>query len=342
MRPLKALLLSDGRPGHFRLAEGIIAAIERRRSVDVQRLDCRRGRWPGAVLGAASNSALVDRALLKTVYGLEPPITGAVDLVVSAGAETLAANVAFARLAGAANIFYGSLRRFRPENFSLVLTSYARNAGLARHAMVLKPSGIPWRAERPPPVGPGRPPVLAAALLGGNAGTTTFADEDWRGLRAFMSATHLAHGTRWVVANSRRTPGDVSDHLLREAALANSPIKTLIDVRDPAAATLARAFAEAEAVLCTDDSSSMVSEAISAGLPTIGARPAKHTLPLDEAAYRAYLRTSGWHQAIDIAALTPDVWLAMLGQITPLSQDPLEQLANLIVARIPGLCTDAV
>jgi uncharacterized protein len=340
MRPLKALLLSDGRPGHFRLAEGIVAAVERRRPVALQRLDCCRGRWPGAMLGVASNARALDRAILKTVYGLTPPAIGDFDLVVSAGAETLAANVAFARLAGAANIFYGSLRLFRPESFSLVLTSYARNAGRPRHAMVLKPSGIPWCAERPPAVGPACPPAVAALLLGGDAGTTTFADDDWQRLLAFIAATHATHGTHWIVANSRRTPAAVSGQFADEAARADAPIRTFIDVRAPHSMSLAAAFAHAEAVVCTDDSSSMVSEAISAGLPTIGARPAAHSLPLDEAGYRAYLTGSGWHRAIDIAALTPDAFLAALGTIKPLRQDPLEQLGDLIADRIPGLCTD--
>jgi uncharacterized protein len=340
MRPLKALLLSDGRPGHFRLAEGIVAAIDRRRPVNVQRLEIRRGHWPGAVLGVASNTASFDRFILKTVYGLQPPGSALYDVVVSAGAETLAANVACARLAGAANIFYGSLRLFRPENFSLVLTSYARNATLPRHAMVLKPSGIPWRTERPPSVGPARPPATAVLLLGGDAGTTTFAANDWDRLLAFVAATHAAHGTRWIIANSRRTPNVVSDRLVAAAMKATSPVQTFIDVRDPAAPTLAVAFAEAEAVLVTDDSSSMVSEAISAGLPTVGVRPAKHTLPLDEAGYRAYLSDNRWHRVIDSAALTPDAWLAALCQIKPLQQDPLEQLADLVTGRIPALCTN--
>jgi uncharacterized protein len=340
MRPIKALLLSDGRPGHFRLAEGIVAAIERRRPVTLERLDCRRGRWPGVVLGAASNTGMLDRGILKSVYGLTPPTLGTFDLIISAGAETLAANVALARLAGAKNIFYGSLRLFRPENFSLVLTSYARNAARPRHAMVLKPSGIPWRNERPLAVGPARPPTTAALLLGGDAGTTIFAATDWDRLLAFVTATHAAHGSRWIVANSRRTPTVVSEQLLAAVAQSNPAIKAFIDVRDPAASTLARVFAEAEAVICTDDSSSMVSEAISAGLPTVGVRPVAHRLLVDEADYRSYLTHNGWHQVRDIAALTPGGWLTALGQIAPLRQDPLVQLADLITTRVPGLCTE--
>lgn len=36
--PLKGLLISDGRPGNYHLAEGLVAAIERLRPVEVMAL----------------------------------------------------------------------------------------------------------------------------------------------------------------------------------------------------------------------------------------------------------------------------------------------------------------
>lgn len=36
--PLKGLLISDGRPGNYHLAEGLVAAIERLRPVEVTAL----------------------------------------------------------------------------------------------------------------------------------------------------------------------------------------------------------------------------------------------------------------------------------------------------------------
>jgi uncharacterized protein len=334
MPPLETLLLSDGRPGHFRLAEGIVAAVGRRRPVALTRLECRRGRWPGLVTAALSNTGRLDRQILGRVYGLTPPEPQSFGLVVSAGAETLAANIAFARLAGAANIFYGSLRAFRPAGFSAVLTSYARLAQAPNQRMVLKPSALP-RARMPERTA-GRPPEAAALLLGGDAGSTRFSDADWRRLLAFMAAAHQAHGTRWVVANSRRTPQVVSGLVDAELAGSGAVIR-FVDVHAGASATLADVFASVQAVVCTDDSSSMISEAIGAGLPTIGVRPADHSLPPDEAGYRAYLTGEGWHRALDIRALAPDVFLSTLNEIEPMVQDPLDHLADLLAALVPDL-----
>src|SRR5512145_1725978 len=43
--PLKALLLSDGKPGHYHLAEGVLAAVARLRPLDTRRLTVRRSFW---------------------------------------------------------------------------------------------------------------------------------------------------------------------------------------------------------------------------------------------------------------------------------------------------------
>ena len=132
MRPLSVLLLSDDRPGHYHLAEGVIAAIARVRPVETSRLLVRRRRWlPGRVLAELLLRGLPPRSLLAFGYGLDTRQLPKTDLIVSAGGETLVANAAMARLTGAPNIFCGSLRRLPPEAFALVVSSYARHAGLA-------------------------------------------------------------------------------------------------------------------------------------------------------------------------------------------------------------------
>ena len=42
--PLRILLLSDGRPGHYHLAEGVCAALRRSRPVDVTTVRVNRRR----------------------------------------------------------------------------------------------------------------------------------------------------------------------------------------------------------------------------------------------------------------------------------------------------------
>jgi mitochondrial fission protein ELM1 len=279
--------------------------------------------------------------MLRTVYDLGAARVPPADIVVSAGAETLAANIWIARHKRVPNIFYGSLRRFRPTAFSLVLTSYDRNAGRPRHALALKPSRLdPDRipaSARSGPIGAGTPPATAALLLGGDAGGISYTEQDWSRLLAFLRASNEAFGTRWLVSNSRRTPPETSDRIASLARQANSPIARFIDVRVADAETLESILGGAETVVCTDDSSSMVSEAIWARRPVVGIRPEAFSLPTDEAQYRAWLAGQRWISSLDIAHLTPESFIAALAALAPLTTNPLDDLAALLASRIQEL-----
>jgi mitochondrial fission protein ELM1 len=337
MASIRILILSDGRPGHYHLSEGIAAAIARRRPVEIVRHDIRRRGWPGRLLAMLVNRNTSPARLLRVVYGLHESRLPKADLIVSAGAETLAASICIARLTGAPNIFYGSLRRFLPEDFALVLTSYAQASMQPRHVLALKPSELdpdtlPTRTRRP---GPGRPPSLAGLLIGGDSGAIRYLDGDWKKLFGFLEASHAAHGTRWIVSNSRRTSPTVSEALHKWAPRPECPIHEFIDVRASGAGTLLKVFQQAEAIVCTGDSSSMVSEAIWARLPVLGVTPERHRFTPEEEAYRSFLIGSGWCRSTPIAALTPEVFLAALGEITPLKDNPLDRLAGLLAERLP-------
>jgi uncharacterized protein len=333
---LPALLLSDGRPGHFNLAEGILAAAGRLRPIAITRIDVRRGRWPGAIVAAWSNSGLAPARLLQTVYGLDAAALPPASLVVSAGAVTLGANIACARLHGASNIFYGSLRRFRPESLDLTLTSYPTLVGRPRHAFALKPSpaaSAAWTARQR---GRQAPPQQIALLIGGPSGESTYTDTDWDRLFSLI-ATTAGEGIRWLVSNSRRTPEPISDRLRDLARNTGSPIAQFIDVRQPDAMPLAAILAAADAVLVTDESSSMVSDAIAAGLPVLGIAPQQHALTANERDYRAHLSREGWYRALPLATLTSQAVLAALTQLTPLTADPAAALSALLAERLPQL-----
>lgn len=338
MPPLKILIISDGRPGHYHLAEGIAAAAARLRPVATQRLEVRRRRWmPGRLLAALMQRGLAPASILKLGYGLDARTLPRADLVVSAGGDTLAANAAAARLARAPNIFYGSLRRFAPEDFSLVLTSHARFAARPRHVVTLKPSVID--PETMPPLSGERraPPAVLGLLVGGDTSTVRFAPPDWERLVAFLRAMTAETGARWIVSNSRRTPAEATEAFAALAAEPSSPVLELIDVRTAGPGTLAGLFARAEAVVATIDSSSMVSEAVWVRRPVIAIAPAASYLPANEQEYRDYLAANGWATELAIADLAPGRVLAALARLAPPAANPSELLARLLADKLPAV-----
>lgn len=342
MRPLCVLLLSDNRPGHYHLAEGVIAAIARVRPVETTKITVQRRRWlPTRGLADLFRRGAPAGMLLSAGFGIDAKRLPRPDLIVSAGGETLVANAALAKLTGAANIFCGTLRRLPPEAFALVVSSYARHASLPRHLVALKPSGFdPDRLGRPNEgraLGPASPPALAGLLIGGDSGLFHYAGDEWEGLLEFVRQSHRTDGTRWLVSTSRRSPDAVSDALAAMAAEPDTPIAEYIDFRTAGPGTLAGVFARAEAILCTEDSSTMLSEAVCARLPVVGVSPVQHSFKDEEREYREFMGANAWCRCLPLAELTPERFLDELAGIVPLKTNHLDRLAGELKAWLPQL-----
>ncbi len=343
MEPLKIIFLADTRPGHYHLAQGVIAAIARLRPVEVTRVEVKRKwivptRWLRARLSAKT---FHPPRMLRMAYRIDAETLPKADLVVSAGGETHMPNLCVTQLLGVPNIFCGSLLRgLGPENFSLIISSYERDAESDRHLVTLKPSAIdPDALGRPatvPRYGPDKRPAIAGLLVGGNAGTFRFKRADWERLLAFMAAVSKAWGTRWLVSTSRRTPDSVADRIA-ELAKDESVIARFIDFRTAGPGTLPEVFGKAEVIVCTEDSSSMISEAVSARLPVVGVSPEAHHFTEDEREYRNFLMKNGWCRVLPIAELTPDTFAAALAEVEPLQENPLDALAAKLKRRLPEL-----
>lgn len=342
MAALRILHLSDGRPGHYHLSEGVIAAIGRARQTDVRTLPVQRRRLvPGRVLRMALGASEISpAALLGLGYGLSREQLGEADLVVSAGGETLPANVVAARTLEAPNIFVGSLRGVDPRRFSLIVTSYERHAGLPRHLVTLKPCGIDpdalSRPVAPGGFGAGDWPRLAGLLLGGNSGLFNYAPEEWRALLNFARAVSRAWGTRWLLSTSRRTPPPVAETAF-DLAKDKDVVADFIDYRLAGPGTLPKLFGRSDVVVCTEDSSTMISEAVWARLPVVGVSPAQHAFKPEEMEYRQTMLANNWCRFLPITELSVDRFAAALAEIVPLRDNPLDRLARDIQARLPEI-----
>lgn len=343
MRKLRVLLLADDKPGHYHLAEGVIAALARRRAVDVARIEVRRHRvFPNRMLADALASGLMSPvAVLRLAYGIRAESLAS-DLVVSAGGDTIVPNAALAKVLGALNIFCGTLRRLSSAHFSLIVSSYESHRALPRHLVTLKPNAIDpdapeRRRERPAQLQNGYP-LLAGLLVGGDSGLFKYGQDEWAKLREFLETSHRSGGTRWIVSTSRRTGAPVADGFA-ELAKSSVSIAELIDYRTAGPGSLGRLFQQADAILATEDSSTMISEAVSQRLPVVGVSPAEHGFKKDEAEYRALMLANAWCRFVPIAELTPGRFKAALAEITPMRENHLDRLADALAERLPKLAT---
>jgi mitochondrial fission protein ELM1 len=342
-RPLNALLLSDGKPGHYHQAEGVIAALARLGPVATTRLEVRR-RFviPTRTLLQLVNAGASAARILQFGYGLRATALAPADVVVSAGGETLAANAAAAKQLGAANIFCGRLRRLAPEHVALVLVNLESLAEHPNHLVCLPPSPVDMgrahlAGQDALRFGRARPPARVGVLIGGNSGAFRYRQKDWQQLTGFLRDAHRSHGIRWLATTSRRSGTFIGDALAAMAAEPDSGLETFIDFRTAGPGTLARIFAGADTILCTDDSTSMLSEAVGACLPLVAVAPEARALETREAEFRQLLADRGWYRPLPLAQLTPDTFLAALEEITPRTSSARDELAVAIGQRLPML-----
>jgi uncharacterized protein len=343
MPPLRVVFLADTRPGHYHIAQGVITALSRLRPVDVTRIEVKR-KWivPTRWLRARINAkTFYPPRMLRMAYRIDAEALPEADVVVSAGGETQMPNICVTRLLGVPNIFCGSLLRgLEPDNFSLIVSSYDRDVDSPKHLVVLKPTSIdPDALGRPatvPRFGPDRHPKIVGLLIGGRAGRFHYKRKEWEKLLAFTADVAKAWGTRWLISTSRRTPDKVANRIT-ELAKDESVVAKFIDFRTAGPGTLPEIFANADAIVCTEDSSSMISEAVSARLPVVGVAPKRHRFNEDEKLYRDFLMKNGWSRVLQIDDLSPETFAKALSEIEPIQENPLDALAMRLKERLPQL-----
>jgi hypothetical protein len=274
--------------------------------------------------------------VLRLGYGLRPSDLGLADVVVSAGGNTLAANVSAAKLLKTPNIFCGSLRQLTPKHVALILVSLERLATHPNYLVTLPPSPVERPMLRNAQVFGNDPPRTVGLLIGGNSGAVRFKRHDWDRLVDFLLECYANHGTQFIASTSRRSDDYIANALTRIAAEPGAHLR-LIDYRIAGPGTLNALYSKAEAILCTDDSTMMVSEAIGACLPLIALQPAITSHEGHEAEYREELARAGWYRAIRLSELTSERFLDALVAIKPRTTTQIDELAAALHQRLPQL-----
>ncbi|MEL7045909.1 MAG: ELM1/GtrOC1 family putative glycosyltransferase [Pseudomonadota bacterium] len=339
MPELTVLIVSDGIAGHVRLAEGICVALGRFLKVDVRILEARRvRRWlPRRGLATLLKFGCF-KTVLRAAYSLQLRWIPRSEVIISAGGDTLEANVAIAKALSVPNVFYGTVRRVDPSDLALVLTSYEANTTLNNHSFSIKPSAFDPRAI---PLKPAKtfsltePPRTLGILIGGDDDRLfRYTNADWRRLFAFVAELSSRHGISCLISTSRRTPARVAEAARRSLESDPHSRNRFIDFAADGGDTIEGLLADADAVLCTADSSNMLSEAICARRPVVALTPETFAYKPAEQAYRNYLVESGWCQQLALRDLDMCAFIRTLGKIVPRRDCVHDELAELLRARL--------
>lgn len=328
------LLISDGRPGHYRQSDGVVAALRRRGPVDLDRLELAApGLIPKGLVPKLARR-LPPAWTLGLLHGIDPKSLQKPDVIVSSGGSTLGANVALAQVLGVPNVFSGSTRGFPLDAFRLVLTPYASVARAPK--VVAGPKPTPFDPDRIPAPKPLRARedvrgTRVSLLIGGPTPSADFADEDWSRLAALVEALVAEWGCRVTVVTSPRTPEVAYAALLPLAACCGGAV-TVIDFRSSGPGSIEAAF-DCELILITSDSMSMMTEAALSRRPAIALAPATTRPNKDDEAV-AGLVASGWLAVLPLAGADAATLIDAAVAITPIDHNHLDRLADLLVAAV--------
>lgn len=333
-RAVRLLLLREKKPGHFHQVEGVAFALSHRRDVDVDRLDV-RPKWFAHDMvrkHIIRKSGKAQAAFwLRFLYGVELESLGSYDLLVASGRPSIAAGILIARATGARLVHSGRVYGYAPEEFALILAPPPARPGDVKVVCTPIPNLIDWKAFPAPRDFSTAEDIRGAHLafmIGGTAHSHFYADAEWDRLLAWIVEMRQSHGVRWSVSTSRRTPEAVADRL---AGLSrDGVIEVYIDYRHAGGGSN-NALYGADAVVVTEDSMTMVSEALAARRRVVALRPRRVKASMVEEMMRE-LEKEETVGILPIADLSPARFASRLLSLRDNRQDGHEIVAEAVLS----------
>lgn len=276
-------IISEGSPGHVSQSVGLATALAEKLPLEVRQFECRpkisgfvrqliRLFWMG------KSGRPLPEWMLDGPLGLERAGAGepAPDLIISSGGRSVFAARTLAVRFKVPFVFLGERKPYPPDWFHTVFTPSSLESTTNDLQMDVIPTKItPEIANQAAADWTDRPTgVLWALLIGGKSRSHDFQDADWENLAEGMTALAKREGIRWLVTTSRRTGEEVEAKL--QALLPPEIVADAVWWCHLPEKRFSAYLGAAEVIWVTQDSVSMVTEAVAAGKPVVVIRP-EHT-----------------------------------------------------------------
>lgn len=325
-------IVRDNRPGHFRQCEGVGKALARLAPMQVRNVFPNFHWFSRRIVPtAAFRSGLPPTLALRLLYDFEVETLEVPDIVIASGRRNIVPALLLKRLFGARFVYAGIHDRRYLHEMDLIVTPCPRDACEPRHvyAPVLNPVSRsdfgPLRRLRKPADLKG---ARLGLMIGGECSSHRYTEADWRRLADFVAATRLSHGIEWWATTSRRTPKAAQS--IFKALVGSGDLHRFIEY-DPAIPGSPNEVLGLDGTLVTEDSMTMVSEALTAGRPVIGLKPAVVRPSRQDEAITAMAALGGM-TVMPIAELTVDRLTTALISLEPIDFDPIETLRAHLLA----------
>ena len=270
---MRVLLLSDGRPGHFRQSEGFVKLLEEVRPVELATLQVIRRLkiFSGLAKWLVSRFNL-GFTTLRILYSMQYiNLLPNPDLIVSCGRDTLPVGIALAKFYGCRYTFIGNVRPLQLASkvelsvIAEISEEFGEINGILNTKLSLAALAVPQSIKS-------AASKTTLVCIGGDSGSYKYTDSDWENLIRVISTFRDASDSKIVVTSSRRTPESVEKMLRDTLSSADSDVR-LVLFHEGDTTALSDLLAQADRVVCTIDSNAMVQESVSTGCPVMGLVP---------------------------------------------------------------------
>ncbi len=273
MRIKTVWIISEGSPGHISQSEGLVsgmASIVSLQSIKIEGRTTVRG-WirPLIRFFMGRKGRALPIFLLKHISNITIPESAAEpDLIVSSGGKSVFVARTLAQKYQVPYIFIGERKPYPAEWFHTIISPVPGESCYNSIDVELIPTPVTpdFIAQKGT-----TEKNLWCMIIGGSSRSRNFSKADWIGLADGMNSLAKKNNIRWLLTTSRRT-GKETEELLKQHIDSN----VLVDAiwwQDNPRRELYNFMARGEVLFVTQDSLTMVTEAVSTGKPVIAVQP---------------------------------------------------------------------
>jgi len=202
------------------------------------------------------------------------------DLIISAGGNTCGINALLAKRYNCKNLYFGSLRGHQPQLFSGVITTIIMHDVDNSIILDVVPTLIDTEKLKEAAnsfikthndIFADTTKNLWVMLIGGEGSGYNYSKENYKNLITGMVVLAKKYEVRWLVTTSRRT-GVENEKYLQSLLQGKKEIAYAVYFNEKPEKIMQAYLGSGEIIFCTEDSTSMVSEAIISKKPVITLR----------------------------------------------------------------------
>ena len=260
-------IISDGLPGHYNQSIGLSNAIQSRFKYEVIVIDAHL-KYKGL------------RSLMRLIANFFPDLMGnnsfsffyqhgelpskKPKFIISAGGNTLFANISLSKSYGINNIYSGTLKHYKSDLIDKIFTVVPLEGVSNNVVLDLPPANIFQEKKT-------KDQPYYTLLIGGDGAGYLYTDSDWKQLALAILEIAYRDNISWKITTSRRTGKRVEEHL--RSLLDENVINEVVWFSSNPQKVVKRFLEEGRVIFCTEDSLTMVSEAIYAHKPVVTIQP---------------------------------------------------------------------